>query len=58
LHRLEAVISPDNPGSLGVARKLGLELEGTRKSFERVGSNWLDQAVYVAIQGRWRPPAV
>ena len=58
LHRLEAVISPDNPSSLGVARKLGLELEGMRKSFERVGTDWLDQAVYVAIQGRWRPPAV
>ena len=56
LHRLEAVISPDNLPSLGVARKLGLEHEGLRKSFERVGSGWFDQAVYVAIAGRWKPP--
>ena len=58
LHRLEAVISPDNAGSRGVARKLGLEHEGLRKSFERVGSQWYDQDVFVAIQGRWRPPAL
>lgn len=56
LHRLEAVISPDNPGSLAVAHKLGLELEGTRKCFERWGTEWLDQQVYVAIEGRWFPP--
>lgn len=58
LHRLEAVISPDNAASLAVARKLGLEPEGVRKSFERVGAQWLDQAVYVAIAGRWKPPEV
>jgi RimJ/RimL family protein N-acetyltransferase len=58
LHRLEAVISPDNAASLGVARKLGLEHEGMRKSFERVGSNWFDQAVYVAIAGHWKTPDV
>jgi [ribosomal protein S5]-alanine N-acetyltransferase len=56
LHRLEAVISLDNPASLGVARRLGLEAEGVRKSFERVGSEWFDQKVYVAIQGRWHAP--
>jgi [ribosomal protein S5]-alanine N-acetyltransferase len=57
LHRLEAVISPDNAGSLGVARKLGLELECTRRSFERVGTEWRDLDVYVAIHGRWKPPS-
>ncbi len=56
LHRLEAVISPDNLASLAVVKKLGLELEGVRKSFERHGNQWVDQAVYAAIQGRWRPP--
>jgi RimJ/RimL family protein N-acetyltransferase len=40
-----------------VARKLGLELEGTRRSFERVGSEWRDMAVYVAIDGRWKLPS-
>jgi len=56
LHRLEAVISPDNVASLGVVKKLGLELEGVRKSFERHGNQWVDQAVYAAIQGRWKLP--
>jgi ribosomal-protein-alanine N-acetyltransferase len=56
LHRLEAVISPDNVASLGVVNKLGLELEGVRKSFERHGNHWVDQTVYAAIQGRWKPP--
>jgi ribosomal-protein-alanine N-acetyltransferase len=57
LHRLEAVISPDNAPSLGVARKLGLELECLRRNFERKGNEWIDQAVYVAISGRWQRPA-
>lgn len=56
LHRLEAVINPDNAPSLGVARKLGLELECLRRNFERKGNEWVDQAVYVAISGRWRQP--
>lgn len=56
LHRLEAVINPDNVGSLGVVKKLGMDLECMRKSFERRGSEWVDQAVYVAIQGVWQPP--
>lgn len=56
LHRLEAVISPDNQASLGVVRKLGFELECLRKSFERKGPTWVDQAVYVAIEGRWKSP--
>lgn len=53
MHRLEAVISPDNSPSLGVARKLGLELECLRRSFERNGNEWIDQVVFVAIDGRW-----
>jgi RimJ/RimL family protein N-acetyltransferase len=53
---LEAVITPDNQASLGVVRKLGLELECLRKNFERKGQGWVDQAVYVAIEGRWKSP--
>jgi RimJ/RimL family protein N-acetyltransferase len=56
LHRLEAVISPDNVASLGVAKNLGLDLECLRKNFERKGNEWIDQAVYVAIKGRWKAP--
>lgn len=57
LHRLEAVVDLDNTASLGVVRKLGLEREGVRRSFERRGAEWVDQAVFVAVQGHWRPPA-
>jgi RimJ/RimL family protein N-acetyltransferase len=58
LHRLEAVISPDNSASLGVARKLGLEYECVRKDFELENKQWVDQVVYVAIKGRWKRPAL
>jgi [ribosomal protein S5]-alanine N-acetyltransferase len=58
LHRLEAVISQDNVASLSVVKKLGLELECLRKSFERKGNDWIDQVVYVAIDGRWKPNAL
>ncbi len=58
LHRLEAVITLGNDASLGVARRLGLEPEGIRHGFERQGHDWVDQAVFAAIKGRWRPPDV
>jgi len=56
LHRLEVVVRVDNPPSLGVARKLGLESEGIRHSFEKDGGRWVDHQVFAAIQGRWKPP--
>ena len=54
LHRLEVVITLSNKASIALAKKLGLEKECIRRSFEFDSGGWKDQVVYVAIKGRWK----
>ena len=57
LHRLEAVIDPDNRPSIGLASRIGMTREGLRRSFWFQHGSWADQIVFAAIRGLWRGPS-
>jgi ribosomal-protein-alanine N-acetyltransferase len=54
LHRLEAVIDPDNHPSLRLARRIGMIDEGVWRSFWFQDGEWADQVVFTAVHGSWR----
>ena len=56
LHRLEAVIDPDNRPSIRLARRIGMSREGVCRSFYFQSGRWADQVIYVAVNGLWRHP--
>ncbi len=46
LNRLEAVIDPDNLGSIALVKSLGFNAEGLRINYLYEDGRWLDQVVY------------
>lgn len=46
LHRIEIDIKPENAASIRVAEKLGLRLEGTKKSFIHINNVWSDHLIF------------
>jgi RimJ/RimL family protein N-acetyltransferase len=46
LHRLEAVIDPDNRASIALARSVGMRREGVRMRYYYQRGGWADQVVY------------
>ncbi len=56
LHRLEAVIDPDNLPSIRLARRVGMAKAGLRPSFFFQDGRWDDQVIYEAVAGDWKGP--
>ena len=54
LHRIEAVIDPDNVPSIRLARRIGMQRVGLVRSFWFQHGAWADQVVWVAVDGIWR----
>lgn len=53
LQRIQANIHPDNEGSLRVAMAVGMQHEGTLKSYAFVNGKVADEAVYAIIRTLW-----
>ncbi|WP_328515388.1 GNAT family protein [Halobacillus yeomjeoni] len=45
-HRIEAHINTDNPASVKLAERVGLEYECTRKGFIYEFGEWTDNLIY------------
>jgi RimJ/RimL family protein N-acetyltransferase len=54
LHRIEATIEPDNLGSVRVAEKLGMRLEGHMKERFHTPAGWRDSLLYATTEDEWR----
>jgi ribosomal-protein-alanine N-acetyltransferase len=50
LHRVEAVVLPENTRSLATLARAGFELEGLRRAFHLNDGVWTDMVVYVRIR--------
>lgn len=51
MHRIEINIRPENEASLRVVEKLGIELEGSRRSYLHIDGDWRDHLTYVVHAG-------
>jgi ribosomal-protein-alanine N-acetyltransferase len=52
LHRITATCDPENPGSVGVLRKIGMTQEGHLRDHFRIRGEWRDRLVFAAIAGQ------
>jgi [ribosomal protein S5]-alanine N-acetyltransferase len=50
LHRLEALIQPDNMPSRALVEKLGFRYEGLLRDHLRVGDDWRSEMLYALLQ--------
>lgn len=61
-HRIEAAINLDNPASIALAERVGLQKECVRRGFYYDGGQWTDHVIYAALPGDFgldeRPPAI
>lgn len=53
LQRIQANIHPDNGGSIRVAKSVGMEFEGTLRSYAFVRGKAADEAVYAIVRQAW-----
>lgn len=51
LHRVEVNIRPENTASLRVVEKLGLRLEGERRSYLHIAGDWRDHLSFAITAG-------
>ena len=51
LHRVQALIDPDNVASRGLVEKLGFRNEGVLRDNMRVGEIWHDNVLYALLAG-------
>jgi len=52
-HRIYARIDPENRGSIRVAERLGMRLEGTFRQDEWIQGEWRDTRVYALLADEW-----
>ncbi|MDH3687008.1 MAG: GNAT family N-acetyltransferase [Myxococcales bacterium] len=52
-HRIYARIDPENRGSIRVAERLGMRLEGTFQRDEWIHGEWRDTRVYALLSDEW-----
>jgi [ribosomal protein S5]-alanine N-acetyltransferase len=50
LHRVQALIQPDNSASRALAEKLGFRCEGVLRDHLRVGDTWHDEMLYALLR--------
>jgi [ribosomal protein S5]-alanine N-acetyltransferase len=53
LQRIQANIHPQNKGSIRVAESVGMDHEGTLRSYSLVGNEVADEAVYAILRSKW-----
>ncbi len=53
LHRIQANIHPQNEGSIRVAKRVGMEYEGTLRSNSYVRNEVADEVVYAILRNKW-----
>jgi len=53
MHRLQAVIDPDNAASRGLAQKLGFRQEGVLRESLFLGGVWRDDVIYGLLAEEW-----
>jgi ribosomal-protein-alanine N-acetyltransferase len=52
-HRIYALIDPENRGSIRVAERLGMRLEGTQRRDALIHGEWRDTRVYALLAPEW-----
>lgn len=52
LQRIQANIHPENEGSIRVAKRAGMEYEGTLRSYSYIADKAEDEAVYAVLRNR------
>lgn len=55
LQRMQANIHPDNEGSIRVARRAGMDYEGTLRAYSYVRGEVADEVVYAVVRTGWQP---
>ena len=55
LHRISAAIGPDNKGSIRIAERLGMRLEGRIRDHVFTNGQWRDSALYAVLAQEWKP---
>jgi ribosomal-protein-alanine N-acetyltransferase len=55
LHRIEAIIHPENVASLRVAEKAGFKREGTMRGRTLIRGAYSDMVLYSSLSDEWRP---
>ena len=53
LNRVEIRAAPENRRSRAIADRLGFQLEGTLRQAQRIGDQYLDNAVYSMLAEEW-----
>ena len=53
LQRIQANIHPQNEGSIRVAKRVGMEYEGTLRSYSYVRDGVADEDVYAILRNQW-----
>jgi len=54
LQRIQANIHPQNHGSIRVVERIGMDYEGTLRSYAFVRDEVADEAIYAILRGKWR----
>jgi [ribosomal protein S5]-alanine N-acetyltransferase len=54
LHRVQALIQPDNTASRKLVEKLGFRGEGLLRDNVRVGETWRDEMLFALLETDWR----
>ncbi|MDO3677745.1 GNAT family N-acetyltransferase [Paenibacillus ehimensis] len=57
LHRVQAAIMPRNRGSIRVAEKNAMRLEGLARNYLQIHGVWEDHAIYAMTREEWPPAA-
>lgn len=53
LHRIWACCDPENAGSIGVLRKLGMRQEGHLKDDCQIRGDWRDNLLFAILEDEW-----
>ena len=56
MHRLQAVVDPDNAASRGLLDKLGFREEGVLRETLFLGGAWRDDVIYGLLAREWQGP--
>jgi ribosomal-protein-alanine N-acetyltransferase len=57
LHRVQAAVMPNNPGSQRVLEKVGYRREGIALRYLCIAGSWEDHVVFAVTAEEWRDPA-
>jgi RimJ/RimL family protein N-acetyltransferase len=55
MHRIWAIVEPDNAASARVLEKLGMQREGRLRDHRYAKGRWRDSVLYAVLAPEWRP---